>query len=191
MMNSKCVRIGITSVLLLLLVLPLFACKRIEVLIKQDRYAPSFQPSEYSNYKGKSVYLVRIANMAENTYSGAYQSPDRGITYKSQISALDIYFWDCFDKALRSIGMGVHSQGGPPPGVPELRFILLSLNDQAFWYKVLLLKNGFQLFEKNYTVRMRPVVQTDDMALEQRAYALIDLAVTVVLEDPDFSQNFK
>ncbi|MBI4633658.1 MAG: hypothetical protein HY742_07195 [Deltaproteobacteria bacterium] len=190
MRNLRYVRIIVISVLLFFLVLPLQACKRIEVLIKQDRYAPSFQPSEYSKYKGKSIYLAGIANRAENTYSGAYQSPDRWITYKSQISALDIFFWDCFDKAFRSVGMGVHVHGAPPKGVPEFRLALLSLNDQVFSYKVTLLKDGFQLFEKNYTVNVRPAVQTDDIALEQRAYALIDLAFTVILEDPEFSRNF-
>ena len=190
MRNSRHVRIIIISVLFFLLVLPLLACKGIEVLIKQDRYAPSFQPSEYSQYKGKAIFLSGIANRAENTFVGGYQSPDRLITYKSQVSALDIFVGDCFDKVFRSIGMGVHTHGAPPTGVLEFRFTLLSLNDQVFWYKVILLKDGYQQFEKNYTVNMPPAVQTNNVALEQRAYELIDSAITTILKDPEFFRNF-
>jgi hypothetical protein len=189
-MNPKRRISRIAFVPLIILILSLPACRDIEVMIQEDRYTPSFRSSEYSRYKGKSLYLSSFENKADNTFLWGYQSQDRQVTYKSQVSVLESFFWYCFEKAFRSIGMGVYEQGPPPAGVPEFRFTLISLHDQEFKYKVALFRNGFQLFEKNYTVTMPPMGTENIPELEKRVYKLVDLAFTTILKDPEFSKNF-
>jgi hypothetical protein len=187
-MESKRILIRFIFLSFMLLIMSLLACKGIEIMIQQDRYTPAFSAPEYSKYKGKSIYLSSFENRANDTFLWGYQSLDRKITYKSQVSVLESYFGDCFQKAFHSIGMGVYKDAGPA-GVPEFHFILTSLNDQEFNFTVTLLKNGFLLFEKKYTVTM-PSAQTVNISeLEKRAYELIDLSFTTILNDPEFYQK--
>ena len=128
---------------------------------------------------------------------------------------LESYYWYCFQKAFRHIGVNVVDYtyaGGPRPygyhygwgygydpgpeaaraakGVAEFGLTLTSLTDQEFSFKVYVYKNGETKLEKDFTVKMS-AAGTDNVAdLEKRSYKLVDLAFTTIMKDKDFQRVF-
>jgi hypothetical protein len=169
-------------------VLTIVSCSGVEVMITQNRYTPSFDNSSYAQYKNKPVLLSGFTNLANDTFMWGFQSQDRGITYKSEWAVLESLLWYSYQKGLRSIGMAVYDLAYPL-GTPELSLTLLSMNDQSMKYKVKLLKDGL-LLDKEYTVQLPPVRTSNHAELEQRVYQLIDMSLTTVLNDVEFSREF-
>jgi hypothetical protein len=185
-----------------------------KIMMKQGKYTPSFRSGDYSRYKGKKLILDAFTNQAGNTKAWSYNSADNKYMYEGD-AQLEGYYWYCFQKAFRHIGVNIvdYSYGGgphpygyhhgygwgyaPPPevaraarGVPEFALTLTSLTDQEFSFKVYVYKNGETKLEKDFTVKMS-VASTENVAdLEKRSYRLVDLAFTTIMKDKDFQRVF-
>ena len=185
-----------------------------KIMMKQGKYTPSFRSGDYSHYKGKKLILDAFTNQAGNTKAWSYNSADNKYMYEGD-AQLEGYYWYCFQKAFRHIGVNIvdYSYGGgphpygyhhgygwgyaPPPevaraarGVPEFALTLTSLTDQEFSFKVYVYKNGETKLAKDFTVKMS-VASTENVAdLEKRSYRLVDLAFTTIMKDKDFQRVF-
>jgi hypothetical protein len=185
-----------------------------KIMMKQGKYTPSFRSGDYSRYKGKKLILDAFTNQAGNTKAWSYNSADNKYMYEGD-AQLEGYYWYCFQKAFRHIGVNIvdYNYGGgphpygyhhgygwgyaPPPevaraarGVPEFALTLTSLTDQEFSFKVYVYKNGETKLEKDFTVKMS-VASTENVAdLEKRSYRLVDLAFTTIMKDKDFQRVF-
>jgi hypothetical protein len=189
-----------------------------KIMMKQGKYTPSFRSGDYSRYKGKKLILDAFTNQAGNTKAWSYNSADNKYMYEGD-AQLEGYYWYCFQKAFRHIGVNIvdYNYGGgphpygyhhgygygygwgyaPPPGVaqtargvPEFALTLTSLTDQQFSFKVYVYKNGETKLEKDFTVKMS-VASTENVAdLEKRSYRLVDLAFTTIMKDKDFQRVF-
>ena len=182
-----------------------------KVVTTQEKYSPSFKAGEFSRYKGKKLVLSSFFNQAANTKAYAYFSPDKKLTYEVNIQ-LETFYYNSFQKAFKQIGVnlvdysyddrhggyrhhywwGVPGPGGyrAPKGVSEFQFIMLSMTDQEFKFKVMLFKEGESKFDKEYTVTMAAATSDNPAELEKRAYQLVDLAFTTILRDREFSRAF-
>jgi uncharacterized protein YceK len=187
-----------------------------KIMMKQGKYTPSFSSGDYSRYKGKKLIVAGFTNQASNTKAWSYNSADSKYMYEGD-AQLESYYWYCFQKAFRHIGVNVVDYGyaggprpygyhygwgygygyAPPPeqaraakGVPEFGLTLTSITDQEFSFKVYLYKNGETKLEKDFTVKMGAAA-TDNVAdLEKRSYRLVDLAFTTIMKDKDFQKVF-
>jgi hypothetical protein len=187
-----------------------------KITMKQGKYTPQFRSGDYGHYKGKKLILAGFTNQAGNTKSYSYNSADNKYMYEGD-AQLESYYWSCFKKAFRHIGVNIvdYNYGGgprpygyhhrygygwgyaPPPeearaakGVPEFGMTLTSITDQEFSFKVFLYKNGETKLEKDFTVKMS-AAGTDNVAdLEKRSYRLVDLAFTTIMRDKDFQRVF-
>lgn len=158
------------------------------VYVKQDAYSPQL-PDNLNVYRGAAVHLASFTNRAENTSMFYYYSPDYSVTYEGAPS-LQSYLWYCFEKALLSLGMKVYSgEDNPPVEVPEVQLTFTSLTDQEFKFEVVVLKGNQQIFKNSYAIAAPPPKQQKPAALEQRAYRMVDAAVSAVLSDPAFQQS--
>ena len=187
-----------------------------KILMKQGKYSPSFGSGDYSRYRGKKLILAGFTNQAGNTKSWSYNSADSKYMYEGD-AQLESYYWSCFQKAFRHIGVSIvdYNYGGgsrpygyhhrygygwgyvPPPeaaraakGVPEFALTLTSLTDQEFRFKVYLYKNGETKLEKDFTVTMSAAATGNVTDLEKRSYRLVDLAFTTIMKDKDFQRVF-
>ena len=184
-----------------------------KILMKQTKYTPSFGAGDYSHYKGKKLILAGFSNQAGNTKAWSYHSADKKYMYEGD-AQLESYYWYCFQKAFRHVGVKVvdytyaggprpyhHGYWGwgyaPPPeaaraakGVPEFGMTLTSLTDQEFSFKVYLYKNGETKLEKDFTVKMAAAGTENTADLEKRSYRLVDLAFTTIMKDKDFQRVF-
>ena len=164
-------------------------CKRgTYVYVQQDKYAPQLH-ANLNVYKGTTVFLNNFSNQASNTSSFYYYSPDYGVTYESSPS-LQSYLWGCFQKALVGLGMTVHSvDDSPAPGVPEIQMTFNSLTDQEFKFQVTVLKNKQEVYKNSYAIAAPPSNDTRAIALEERAYRMVDAAISSMLFDQKFQQS--
>jgi len=183
-----------------------------KVSMSYEKYTPSFRTADYRHMKGKRVVLASFHNQAQNTRAWSYQSVDSNYVYEGN-AALDSYYWYCFEKAFKHIGVRIvdyetderhyrryrHRYGWSAPGpgsyrapknVPEFQLILTSLTDQEFKFKVLVFKNGESRLDKEFSVKVPPAGTDDIPALERRAYRLADLAFTKIMKDRDFRRVF-
>lgn len=185
-----------------------------KITTTQEKYSPSFRAGDYSRYKGKKLVLSSFSNQAQNTKTYNYFSPDKKLNYEFNVS-LDNYYMNCFQKAFRHIGVklvdytyddsyrnrhgyrhgywwGAPGPGGykAPKGVSEFQFILQSMTDQEFKFKVLVFKEGETKLDKDYTVNMAAATTDNAAVLEKRAYQLVDLAFTTIMRDRDFQKVF-
>jgi hypothetical protein len=182
-----------------------------KVTLKQESYTPGVRSAELGHFKGKTVILDNFINQAANTKAWGYNSADNK-TYYEATTHLESYLWYCFQKAFQQMGMKVYDQsyGGywnpyhpywwgaaPPPRAPaavkgatEFQLILTSMTDQEAKFQVLLLKNGENKLQKDYTVTVKPVTSQDTKELEKGAYKLIDQMIITVFKDREFLRAF-
>ncbi len=183
-----------------------------KIMMTQGKYTPQFRSGDYSRYKGKKLILAGFSNQAANTKAWDYFSVDNKYKYEGD-ATLENYYWGCFRKAFRHIGVNLvdYSYSGgprpyyhpywwgyaPPPeaaraarGVPEFGLTITSLTDQEFSFKVYLYKNGVTKLEKDFTVKMVPSRTENAAELEKRSYRLVDLAFTTIMKDKDFQRVF-
>jgi hypothetical protein len=162
-------------------------CSRSFIGLSSSSYAPKFQAAEFSDYRGKEVYMPGFANRAENTSVFYYYSTDGNRRYGGPLLAS--YFWYCFKSAFTHIGVKVYD-GGAPASVPKLDVEFPSLTDAEFQFTVSLEGQGVPPFRKTYKVAAPPP-QSDDLSyLAERAYAMNDLAFTTIAWDPEFRAAF-
>lgn len=178
------------------------------ITINQEKYSPSFRAGDYSGYKGKKLFLSDFFNRAKNTKTYNYFSPDKKLAYEGNASIENLY-WHCFQKSFRHVGVTLvdykydgsrpyhHDWWGKTsvPGddnasnsIPEFQFILLSMTDQEFKFKVIVLRGGESKFDKDYTVKMAAATTDDVAELEKRGYKLVELAFTTIVKDEDFQK---
>ena len=182
-----------------------------KVTLKQESYTPGVRSAELGHFKGKTVILDNFINQAANTKAWGYNSADNK-TYYEATTHLESYLWYCFQKAFQQMGMKVYDQsyGGywnpyhpywwgaaPPPRAPaavkgatEFQLILTSMTDQEAKFQVLLLKNGENKLQKDYTVTAQPVSSQDAKELEKGAYKLVDQMIITIFRDRDFQKVF-
>jgi len=182
-----------------------------KVTVKQESYIPGVRSAEFGHFKGKTVILDNFINQAANTKTWGYNSADNKVYYEAT-THLESYLWYCFQKAFQQMGMKVYDQsyGGywnpyhpywwgaaPPPRAPaavkgatEFQLILTSMTDQEAKFQVLLLKNGENKLQKDYTVTVKPVSSQDTKELEKGAYKLIDQMIITVFKDREFLRAF-
>jgi len=187
-----------------------------KIKMTQSKYSPQFRAGDYSRYKGKKLVLTGFTNQAGNTKAWSYNSADNKYMYEGD-AQLESYYWYCFQKAFRHIGVNIidyNYGGGPRPyasgyrygwgygyapspeearaakGVPEFGLTLTSLTDQEFRFKVYLYKNGETKLEKDFVVTMTAAGTDNTADLENRTYRLVDLAFTTIMKDKDFQRVF-
>ncbi len=183
-----------------------------KVTMKQENYTPGFRSADFGRYKGKTVILDNFINQAANTKTWGYNSADNKVYYEAT-THLESYLWYCFQKAFQQMGMKVYDQtyGGywhpyhpywwgaapPPPraqaavkGATEFQLILTSMTDREAKFQVLLLKNGENKLQKDYTATVQPVSSQDANVLEKGAYKLVDQMITTIFKDRDFQKVF-
>lgn len=180
-----------------------------KVAMSYEKYSPSFRAADYSYFKGKKVALASFQNQAQNTKAWGYFSADDKYMYEGN-ATLESYYWYCFQKAFRHIGVKVvdyesddryyHHRywwGAPgpgayraPKGVSEFQFIITSMTDQELKFKALIFRNGETKLDKAFAVTMPPAGTDNLSELEKRAYRLVDLAFTTIMKDRDFRKVF-
>jgi hypothetical protein len=163
-------------------------CSRgVYVYVQQDKYSPQLHQN-LAVYKGATLYLTGFTNRAENTSAFYYYSPDYGVTYEGAPS-LQSYLWYCFQKAFVSLGMQALSEDdNPPPEVPEVQIGFTSLTDQEFKFEVTVLRAKQEVYKNSYAIAAPPPKDLRPMALEERAYRMVDAAVSALLFDQRFQQ---
>lgn len=182
------------AVLLLACILALTGCPRVggtKVFIKQTSYNPSFETSNLSAYKGKTLHFSSVTNNAANTSIWDYYSIDSKYAYEAS-PALQTYFWDCFVKSFNRIGVTTLASPwtGGTETAPELQIVLNSVSDQKLVFSVNLIRPGEAMFQKEFTVESPPAGTTDLAELEKRSYRLVDDAFTAMVGDPGFRKAF-
>jgi hypothetical protein len=186
-----------------------------KIMMTQGKYTPQFRSGDYSRYKGKKLILAAFTNQAANTKAWDYYSVDKKYMYEGD-AQLESYYWGCFRKAFRHIGVNLvdyaYAGRGPRPyhygwgwgygydrypeaaraarGVPEFALTMISLTDQEFSFKVYLYKNGETKLEKDFTVKAAPSKTENTAELEKRSYRFVDLAFTAIMKDKDFQRVF-
>ena len=188
MKPNRMTQIWITLAALALLA-GLSGCRRgTHVYIQQDKYSPQLHEN-LNVYKGTAVFLSDFTNRADNTSRFYYYSPDYGVTYEGSPS-LQSYLWYCFQKAMTGLGMTVHSRDDNPPAeVPEVQLVFTSLTDQEFKFEVTVLKGKQEVYKNSYAIAAPPSKDKRPVALEERAYRMVDAAVSTVLFDQKFQQS--
>jgi hypothetical protein len=183
-----------------------------KITMTQSKYTPQFHSGDYSRYEGKKLILAGFSNQAANTKAWDYFSADNKYKYEGD-AQLESYYWGCFRKAFRHIGVNIvdyYYGGGPRPyyhpywwgyapppedrraarGVPEFGLTITSLTDQEFSFKVYVYKNGETKLEKDFIVKMNTATTDNAAELEKRSYRLVDLAFTTIVKDKDFQRVF-
>lgn len=197
-MNKK-YGILIIQILTILSMILITACSSAYVYVQQSNYDPEFNASGYPEYKGKSVYLQSFTNSANDTTTWYYYSPEKKVKYEGSPS-LASYFWYCFKRAFRHIGVIVQEPEGQgflglqtkaaPGRMNDFRLNFTSLTDSRFVFYVDLLKGGEIIFQKSYRITMPPAESDSPSYLETRAYKMVDMAFTAIVSDSDFKKAF-
>ena len=154
-------------------------------------YTPVIDAAKYSHFSGKKMCLSNIRNDAGNTTNFDYYSKDKRVRYELSNKANTIvmltqnYFWYAYQKAFLKAGLEA-STDCSPENTAELWIIFQSLNDEELKMKITVLKNRETLYEKDLAVNMSPVEYRNVPGLQKRAYEMIDLTVSAILDDPGF-----
>ena len=146
-------------------------------------------------FKNKVMCLSNIRNDARNTTNFSYYSKDIRVQYilsnkvNTPMQLVPSFFWYAYQKAFESAGIETQARCSKE-NIPELWIIFQSFNDEELQFKITLLENLVTIYEKNLTVTLPPVVERDPIALQSRAYDMIDLTITAILNDSGFQAAF-
>ncbi|MFO7570732.1 MAG: hypothetical protein R6W75_13140 [Smithellaceae bacterium] len=155
-------------------------------------YTPQVNPQRYEFYRDKKICLSNIRNDAQNTTNFFYYSRDNRVQYElankanSPIKLIPGFFWYAYQKAFESVG--IEAVYGCKTGMPEFWIVLQSLNDDEIRFKVHILKDTQTLYEKELNVIMKPLPERHLSTLTARAYEMIDLTMTAMLDDPGIKE---
>lgn len=157
-------------------------------------YTPKFGAIK-PEFKGKKMCLANIRNDARDTTNFSYYSKDNKVQYvlsnkvNTPVQLVPSFFWYAYQKAFEYAG--IEAQPRCSEDMPELWIIFQSFNDEELQIKITLLENLEPLYEKNLVVSMPPAPDRDPIALQARAYEMIDLTITAILSDSGFQTAFE
>lgn len=157
----------------------------LKIWVRQEVYTPQLD-KQLQIYKGTAVYLNSFTNRAENTSIFYYYSPDGKMKYEGA-PTIASYLWYSFRKAFLSVGMRVYEDAAPPD-IPEVLLTFTSLTDQQFVFTSEVLKEKQLACSRQFTITEPPPTSMEPSALEQRAYKMIDSAVSTLLLDKEFQK---
>jgi hypothetical protein len=152
-------------------------------------YIPQIDTSKYQQFIGTKMCMSNIRNDAAKTTNFNYFSNDIKIRYElsnkanTLIQLIPSFFWYAYQKAFIQAGIDTSAYCSPE-NIPELWIIFQSFTDEELQLKITLLKNRETQYEKDLVVRMVPAATSDITELQKRAYGMIDLTVTTILDDP-------
>lgn len=177
--GSVCIIIGIT----------MMGC-RAAVKVSLNNYNPVFT-DEYSDYKGKPIYLMNFDNQANDTSIWYYYSLDKKFSYSID-DTLQNYFWYAFQNAFKKAGMGVSNADNPDLAAPAMWITLLSITDVSYQVRLTVEKREVTVFTEKYAVQEPPLAEKDRnlAALEQRAYAMTNRLIETIMKDSSFRKIF-
>ena len=160
-----------------------------------NNYTPQIDTSKYRQFGGTKMCMSNIRNEAANTTNFNYFSNDIKVRYElsnkanTPIQLVPSFFWYAYQKAFIQAGIDT-SAYCLPENIPELWIIFQSFNDDELQLKITVLKNGATQYEKDLVVRMMPAATRDITELQKRAYGMIDLTITTILDDPGLQTAF-
>jgi len=164
------------------------------IFVNLHDYMPKLDPVKYINLKGKKTCISNIKNESRFTSNFSYYSKDRKVRYQlSRESNVDLmllqsYFWYAYQKAFEHIGIAV-TDDCSQPNLSELWIVFQSFNDERLKFKITVLKNSEALYEKDLVVAVEMLESRDYHHLQKRAYEMIDLTVTSILDDRGIQAN--
>jgi hypothetical protein len=153
-------------------------------------YAPQIDTAKYQQFSGRKMCMSNIRNDAANTTNFNYFSSDIRVRYElsnkanTPIQFVSSFFWYAYQKAFIQAGIDTSAYCSPE-NIPELWIIFQSFNDEELQLKITVLKNRETQYEKDLVVRMVTAERSNITGLQKRAYGMIDLTVTAILDDPD------
>jgi len=156
-------------------------------------YSPKFDAGSYRHLQGKNMCMSSIRNDAQNTTQFSYFSRDLKVQYElsnrpnTHIMFAQSYFWYAYEKAFAHAGIEI-SHRCAREDTPELWIVFQSFDDEDLLLKMNILKNRETIYEKEIRVQMPLPVTRDSASLRLRAYDMIDLTVTKILDDSAFQQ---
>lgn len=160
------------------------------VNLRRDLYTSQNKPDAFAQYAGKRILLDTIGDESKNTKNFNYFSPDQSVAYNFfytdnyRPQALRSFYWYTLQKAFQSVGMFIEETCANCDAQMQLTF--LAMDDEQWKFKVKLIRPGKTPYEKEYMINLPPAGTLDKTELEKRAYRMIDLLVTTVLNDPGF-----
>jgi hypothetical protein len=152
-------------------------------------YPPQIDTSKYQQFSGKKMCMSNIRNYAANTTNFNYFSSDLKVRYElsnkanTPIQLVQSFFWYAYQKAFILAGIDTSAYCSPE-NIPELWIIFQSFTDEELQLKITVLKNRETQYEKDLIVRMATAENRNIPELQKRAYGMIDLTVTTILDDP-------
>jgi hypothetical protein len=152
-------------------------------------YTPQIDAAKYRLLGGKKMCMSNIRNDAADTTNFNYFSKDIKVRHElsnkanTPIQFVQSFFWYVYQKAFIRAGIDT-SANCSPENIPELWIIFQSFNDEELQLKITMLKNRETQYEKDLIVHMVPAASRNITELQKRAYAMIDLTVTTILDDP-------
>ncbi|HEX7416033.1 MAG TPA: hypothetical protein VF305_02480 [Smithellaceae bacterium] len=152
-------------------------------------YFPKLDAAKYQQFKGKKICMSNIRNNAGNTTNFSYYSKDLKVQYQlshasnTPIQFIPSYFWYAYQKAFQYAGIEA-SADCSSANLPELWIIFQSFNDEELQLKITVLKNRETLYEKDLIITMAASSSRNSILLKIRAYEMIDLTITTILDDP-------
>jgi len=169
------------------------------VKVSLSNYIPVLA-DDYSEYKGKRVYLMNFDNQANNTSILKYYSLDKKFTYSKPLDSSGLkrtplsyedlihnYFWYAFKDAFTKLQMLISTVDNPDLTAPAMWLTLLSITDVNYDVKVTVQKKDIIAFTKPYTILEPPLSEKDRNPddLEQRAYRMTTRLIETIMGDPD------
>ncbi len=100
--------------------------------------------------------------------------------------AIASYYWYCFEKAFKNVGMIIY-QDAAPSDIPEFIFEFDYLTDSKISFNVTVNKNSKVVYKKRFNIMMPGTESNNIPYLENRAYEMVNSIITNILNDPDFS----
>lgn len=161
------------------------------VTLNREIYSSQIKPEEFASLKGKRILLGSIADQSSNTTNLNYFNPEKTVGYRlyytspqnSMAQPVVSFLWYTLKKGFEQAGIVVVEDG--PLYDAEIYMTLQSVTDEEIRFNALVTMKGAELYKKDYAVRAAGEKTTDVAVLEQRAYAMFDDIVRVVLKDAE------
>ncbi|MBN2041747.1 MAG: hypothetical protein JW864_17050 [Spirochaetes bacterium] len=161
-------------------------CGGKNIYLSSSNYTPHPKIVNLTEYKNAKIYIGGFSNNAGNTDRYNYYGPNSDATYETESLLVD-YFWYCFVKAFKEMGISVNEDYD----APLLYLMLNSMTDEECTFDINLYKGDDLVFVKEFTVKIPPTdPESKDLAvLERNAYKMINTAIAKILYDNNFKAN--
>ncbi|MEE9913682.1 MAG: hypothetical protein K4571_18385 [Deltaproteobacteria bacterium] len=161
--------------------------------VYHSSYQPKFDPAAYSEYKGKTIIFVSIANESKNTTMLGYYSADGSVRYTMNYSMgkmpppVESFLWYTLQKSFAHAGVTATNENVADK--LTLLLTLTSLDDREAKFQMQLSRTEKLLIRKEITVAQNLPPTKDIAELESRTYSYIDSMTVAILSDPDFKKE--